>query len=233
MKLQPGRSIAGPSLRGLWGRSATGLDGRADANKEVSAVWSGLDVRKYFGVPAGRSVFLLTSLFIGLTTDSCPQRRQRVNYARTDGPDVPACVQRGLDEALPSNQYRPIHGFCTVPDPALTPGEMDPALACVPNGDRPREVTDSEKNAILAAYGYPASTKESSGEFDHWLPHWMGGSDGPKNIWFEPHAGKFGSFTKDKVELMLWRAVCVKKTMTLDQAKRRYLQGWTKLVAKR
>jgi hypothetical protein len=121
-------------------------------------------------------------------------------------------------------------GFCTVPDPALTPGEMDASLACVSNRDRPRSVTDSEKNAILAAYGYPATTKKSSGEFDHWFPHWMGGADGPKNIWFEPHAGKFGSFTKDKVELLLWRKVCVDKTMSLKQAKTLYLKGWTKLV---
>ena len=121
-------------------------------------------------------------------------------------------------------------GFCTVPDPTLTPGEMDATLACVSNTDRPRSVTNAEKSAILAAYGYPASTKKSSGEFDHWFPHWMGGSDGPKNIWFEPHAGKYGSFTKDKVELLLWRNVCVNKTMTLDQAKSAYLKGWTKLV---
>jgi hypothetical protein len=121
-------------------------------------------------------------------------------------------------------------GFCTVPDPALTPGEMDPTLACVSNSDRPRSVTSSEKNAILAAYGYPASTKKSSGEFDHWFPHWMGGSDTAKNIWFEPHAGKFGSLAKDKVELLLWRKVCVDKTMTLDQAKALYLKGWTKLL---
>ena len=91
-------------------------------------------------------------------------------------------------------------------------------------------MSDSEKDAILAAYGYPANTKKSSGEFDHWFPHWMGGSDGAKNIWFEPHAGKFGSFAKDKVELLLWRKVCVNKTMNLNQAKILYLQGWTKLV---
>ena len=72
--------------------------------------------------------------------------------------------------------------FCTVPDPALTPGEMDISLVCVSNADRPRAVTNSEKNAILHAYGYPAKTNKSTGEFDHWLPHWMGGSDGPKNI---------------------------------------------------
>lgn len=66
-------------------------------------------------------------------------------------------------------------GYCTVPDPKLTPGEIDPALACVSNVDRPRNVTESEKNAILQAYGYPADTKKSSGEFDHWLPQWCPG----------------------------------------------------------
>ena len=34
-----------------------------------------------------------------------------------------------------------------------------------------------------------------------------------------PTQGKFGSRTKDKVELLLWRKVCVDKTMTLDQTK--------------
>jgi hypothetical protein len=107
---------------------------------------------------------------------------------------------------------------------------MDPSLACASNSDRPRAVTNSEKNAILHAYGYPASTKKSTGEFDHWFPHWMGGSDGSKNIWFEPHAGTFGSRKKDKVELLMWRRVCVDKTMTLDQAKTAYLKGWTQLL---
>jgi hypothetical protein len=93
-----------------------------------------------------------------------------------------------------------------------------------------RDVTASEKKAILAAYGYPPAIDESTGEFDHWFPHWMGGSDGPKNIWFEPHAGKFGFLQKDKVEALLRRKVCVKKTMSLDQAKTLYLRGWTKLL---
>jgi hypothetical protein len=107
---------------------------------------------------------------------------------------------------------------------------MDASLACVSNNARPRSVTDAEKNAIRAAYGYPAGTKKSTGEFDHWFPHWMGGADTQENIWFEQHAGKFGSLAKDKVELLLWRKVCVDKTMTLDQAKTEYLKGWTKLL---
>jgi hypothetical protein len=62
--------IDGPSLRGLWGRSATGQNGQAAANKEVSAVWSeGRMSENISGVPAGRSVFHLTSPFIGLTED--------------------------------------------------------------------------------------------------------------------------------------------------------------------
>jgi hypothetical protein len=121
-------------------------------------------------------------------------------------------------------------GSCTVPDPNLTPGEMDASLACVSNAERPRSVSNAEKNSILAAYGYPASTEKSTGEYDHWFPHWMGGSDTAKNIWFEPHAGKFGSLAKDKVEAMLWRSVCVNKTMTLEHTKSVYLRGWTKLV---
>ena len=74
MKPQRGRSIDGPSLRGLWGRSATGQNGQAAANKEVSAVWSeGWMSENISGVPAGRSVFHLTSPFIGLT-DPVPNR---------------------------------------------------------------------------------------------------------------------------------------------------------------
>lgn len=131
------------------------------------------------------------------------------------------CSKRNVDRSS---------GFCTVPDSRLTPGEMDASLACVSNANRPRKVTDAEKKAILAAYGWPANTDPNSGEFDHWLPHWMGGSDTQRNIWFEPHAGDFGSLTKDKVELLLYRKVCIDKTMTLDAAKTVYLKGWTLLL---
>jgi len=61
----------------------------------------------------------------------------------------------------------------------------------------------------------------------------MGGSDGSKNLWFEPNAGRFGSRRKDNVELLLWRKVCVNKTLTIYQAKTAYLKGWTKLLPKR
>jgi hypothetical protein len=122
-------------------------------------------------------------------------------------------------------------GFCTVPDPSLTPGEMDPSLACVSNRDRPRAVTDSEKNTILAAYGYPTSTKKSSGES-------MTGSRTGRVVPTDQRTfgssrmpAKCGSFAKDKVELLLWRKVCVDKTNDPSkQAKTNYLTSWTKLL---
>jgi hypothetical protein len=73
--------------------------------------------------------------------------------------------------------YRVITTVVGLPPATLTPGEMDASLACVSNADRSRAVSDSEKNQILAEYGWPSNTKKSSGEFAHWLPHWMGGWD--------------------------------------------------------
>jgi len=122
-------------------------------------------------------------------------------------------------------------GYCTVPDPKITPGEMDASLACSMTGHL-RQVSDATKSLILAAYGLPENTDPSSGEFDYFFPEWMGGTDGPKNIWFEPHAGRFGSYAKDKVEKDLYRRVCVDHTMTVQEAKQVFLNGWTKYYQK-
>src|ERR1700730_15502936 len=72
MKTQDGRSIEGPSLRGLWGRSAAGLNGRAAAKTEVSAVWwGGWMPANISGAPPGKSVFHLTSPLIGQRCRQC------------------------------------------------------------------------------------------------------------------------------------------------------------------
>jgi hypothetical protein len=82
---QEGRNTGAPSLRGLQGRSATGLNGQA-AKEEVSALWrGGWMPENISGVPAGRSVFHLTSPFIGLLArfvgsppySELPQKGQR------------------------------------------------------------------------------------------------------------------------------------------------------------
>jgi hypothetical protein len=63
------RRTGTPSLRGLQGRSATGQNGQA-AKEELSAIWGAGCRKNNSGVPAGRSVFHLTSPFIGLSHSS-------------------------------------------------------------------------------------------------------------------------------------------------------------------
>jgi hypothetical protein len=46
-------------------------------------------------------------------------------------------------------------GYCTVPDPELTPGEMDASLACSPSHGHLRQVSDSEQDLVLVRYGFP------------------------------------------------------------------------------
>ena len=66
MKRQGGKSIQGPLLRGLAGRSATGQNDQAAA-EEMWLLGLGAGCRKNIpAVPAGRSVFHLTSPLIGL-----------------------------------------------------------------------------------------------------------------------------------------------------------------------
>src|ERR1700733_9082782 len=62
---QEGRNTGAPWLRGLQGRSATGLNVQA-AKEEVSVLWGWMP-ENISGVPAGRSVFHLTSPLIGLS----------------------------------------------------------------------------------------------------------------------------------------------------------------------
>src|SRR5258707_14451582 len=81
---QEGRNTGAPSLRGLQGRSATGLNGQA-AKEEVSALWrGGWMPENISGVPAGRSVFHLTSPLIGLLDRLATGSKCRVQCARIE-----------------------------------------------------------------------------------------------------------------------------------------------------
>src|SRR6266849_4002052 len=66
MKPKGGASIEAPSLCSLWSRSATGLNDRAAAKKRCQQCGGGWMPENISGVPAGRSVFHLTSPLIGL-----------------------------------------------------------------------------------------------------------------------------------------------------------------------
>ena len=113
-------------------------------------------------------------------------------------------------------------GFCTVPDPKLTRGEMDASLACVSNGDRPRREALEPRGLRIARKALRNLLASST----IGCLTGMGGSDTAKNRCFEPHTGKFSLLSKNEAELLLWRNVCVNKTMTLDQVKKTYLRGF-------
>src|ERR1035438_6078997 len=80
---QAGRNTGAPSLRGLQGRSATGLNGQA-AKEEVSALWpGGLDAGKYFWRSGREKCFSLD-----------------IPFNRTSGPES-FSEYRGIDPAPP------------------------------------------------------------------------------------------------------------------------------------
>src|SRR5271166_4698392 len=94
-----GRNTGAPSLRSLEGRSAIGLNGQA-AKGEVSGVWQGGWMPENISdVPAGRSVFHLTSPFIGLLA------RIEVRPSRPITSKPPVIRQ-------PSLPWLAIGGFC-------------------------------------------------------------------------------------------------------------------------
>lgn len=107
-----------------------------------------------------------------------------------------------------------------LPDPRCTPGAVDPTVSqadiattiCRPGGYTssvrpPESVTEPQKYASMDTYG--DSDGAGSYEFDHLVPLEIGGApDSPANLWPEPHAGTWGSYTKDRLEDRLHDLVC-------------------------
>jgi hypothetical protein len=68
----------------------------------------------------------------------------------------------------------------------------------------PSSYTTKLKREQLVEYGY-ADSNPADYEEDHLISLEIGGDGSdPKNLWPEPHAGKYNSFIKDKVENWLW-----------------------------
>ena len=158
------------------------------------------------------------------------------------GPDVGAGVG---DEA--SIRPQPAPGSCHYtfvgpyprPDPACTPGAIDPRVTqqdigttiCTVGwtaGVRPPErVTGPEKVASAAAYGYTGPS--ATAEYDHLVPLELGGApNDPANLWVEPNdrqgATSFRN-TKDVLESTLRRLVCSGR-LTLADARRAIASDW-------
>jgi hypothetical protein len=143
-------------------------------------------------------------------------------------------------------QHQPAPGTChargaglhSQPDPACTPGALNPAVTqanidrtiCVrgwSEGVRPSEsVTEPEKTASMLAYGDSGSPSEY--EYDHLVSLELGGAvNDPRNLWPEPGASPN---PKDAVEDALHRMVCDGQ-IRLSQAQRIIATEWVRWAA--
>jgi hypothetical protein len=130
------------------------------------------------------------------------------------------------------------------PDPARTPGEVNPDITqeniretiCNPRWStksiRPEETyTHRLKIEQIAEYGYSDSRLRDYEE-DHFIPLELGGNPtAPKNLWPEPFDASIpdgGAHAKDKVENFLHAEVC-SGSLTLEQAQREISQDWYRI----
>jgi hypothetical protein len=123
------------------------------------------------------------------------------------------------------------------PDPACTPGALNPTVTqatidstiCVEGWTetvRPAEsITEPEKAASMAAYGDSGSMGDY--EYDHLVPLELGGAtNDPRNLWPEPGASPN---PKDAVENTLRQEVCDGQ-ISLAQAQRDIVRNWASLA---
>jgi len=174
-----------------------------------------------------------------------PQRRSRSHRpppasatSRGSGSLVYSTASNDVVQAqhAPGSCHANGSGLYSRPDPACTPGALNPAVTqatidrtiCVEGWTdtvRPPEaVSEQEKAASMAAYGDTGSTE--SYEYDHFVPLELGGAtNDPRNLWPEPGASPN---PKDAVEDDLREKVCDGE-MTLAQAQRAIATNWVAL----
>lgn len=150
-------------------------------------------------------------------------------------------------QAAYSVQPQPTPGSChygssgpdPLPDPRCTPGAINPQVTqasisstiCSPGYTTsirpPESITEPEKIASAAAYGYEGPLHVA--EYDHLIPLELGGDpNDPANLWVEPNDRPGATSTynsKDTLEGTLNRLVCSGQ-MTLDAARQAIATDW-------
>lgn len=144
---------------------------------------------------------------------------------------APGTVTADVQPVDGSCHYRTSSGQ-TLPDPACTPGAIDPAVTqatinstiCVSGWTatvRPSSsVTGRYERLSAADYTAPQGT---TGEYDHLVPLVLGGANATSNLW--PQPGRVPN-AKDPVEVALAKLVCAGK-VPLAEAQRRIATDWT------
>lgn len=119
-----------------------------------------------------------------------------------------------------------------VPDPALTPGVVNPAatleVICVRGyTSKPgvRHVTAATKAKVYAEYGYD-KTSMGAAEVDHLVSLELGGSNDINNLWPESYVSQpYNAHMKDQLENKLHQMVCAHQ-LDLATAQREIAGNW-------
>lgn len=229
-------------------------DSVADMSKYPSAVRGALIV-------GGAAAFLIFLVIVGVTSSGTPTMHAAVTPAPSFTPTAPASPTPTLTDASATGGLRQAHtpgtllddltlaaGQCHVvsvdaatgaylPDPACTPGAVDPAVTeatigatiCVSGYTakvRPStSLTSPAKRASLADYGLQAGPAV---EYDHLVPLELGGASSVSNLWPEPNKATAKSVNnpKDAIENALKKAVCA-HTVQLAAAQDAIASNWT------
>lgn len=156
-----------------------------------------------------RSFAATTSIALSLTACQLTPDRQ------TSPPPVVSTTTAPSDQDAPD-----------LPRPLVTPGAIlttDVDAICTPGWSalHRRELSSTDKRAVLIAYHLPAGTKPA--EWDHLISLELGGDNGRFNVW--PEMTVDGKRRKDKLENKLHRAVC-RGDMSLADAQNKIVNFW-------
>jgi hypothetical protein len=124
-----------------------------------------------------------------------------------------------------------------LPDPRLTPGEIDPSVTqenihqtvCVKGYTKsvrpPASYTNKLKKKQIRQYHY-ADTNPKDYEEDHLIPLNIGGNPtDERNLWPEPRKSEWNAAKEDQLEFALYKAVC-KGKVSLKEAQDAYQVNW-------
>jgi len=171
-----------------------------------------------------KTLLLVTfTVIVGIAAMGAHKRR---------GPSPNFMVQ-GVQAHLSAGYCHSVDGL---PDAACTPGVVRATSEddiCYGGSTKqyrpPSSYTTRLKRRQIEEYGYE-DTNLADYEEDHLISLEIGG-DGtdPKNLWPEPHTGKYNSFIKDKVENWLHKQVC-SGAMTPADAQNGIATDWRQYV---
>jgi hypothetical protein len=184
----------------------------------------------------------VTDPVAGGAVDSAPQRApwRGLVVARGHGWDG-----AGLFGRVAASSCRVRHRSGQVlPDPACTPGAIDPAVTQATLGPTicrrggytslvrpPSSLTEPAKLRSMAQYGLAGPA--ASYEFDHLVPLELGGASDVRNLRPELDIGGAGGFVrnaKDRLERVMHDAVC-RRAVTLHSAQQQIARDWVGAAA--